>query len=346
MAGIFAFTNLTPHQRPKVYRNNNFSPLEEYDEEEFLKEFRVTKAEAKGLCDLLKGDLPCRGNRRCDLTLEQKVLISLKTLGTGSFQNSSKDYFGVSQPVVSKTLSQFVDAMVKHSDEFILMPRNQAEINSIKSEMYKDSGFPGAIGLIDGTHIPINVPPIGEYMYVNRKKFHSINVQAVCDHNAVFLDVVAQWPGSHHDSFILQASTIYDRFLHNEFGTAWLLEDSGYPLKDWLMTPISDPQSAEERRYNRAHRKTRSKVERSFGILKSRWRILDHTGGAMCYLPAKVCKIFVTCCILHNVCRRNGTPLVDGPDVLPPTISDETISTSSNASGERRRQQLIHMIRE
>ena len=100
MAGLFAFTELTPHQRTKVYRNNHFDAFTEYDDEKFLREFRMVKTEVKDLCGLLKDDLVCRGARKCDLTVEQKVLISLITLGSGSFQNTAKDFFGVSQPVV------------------------------------------------------------------------------------------------------------------------------------------------------------------------------------------------------------------------------------------------------
>ena len=36
--------------------------------------------------------------------------------------------------------------------------------------------------------------------YVNTKKFHSVNVQLVCDDNMVFTHVLAGWPGSVHDS--------------------------------------------------------------------------------------------------------------------------------------------------
>ncbi len=38
-------------------------------------------------------------------------------------------------------------------------------------------GFPGVIGCIDGTQIPITTPSVNEGDYVNRKAFHSINVQ-------------------------------------------------------------------------------------------------------------------------------------------------------------------------
>ena len=60
-------------------------------------------------------------------------------------------------------------------------------------------------------------PPVDEYIYVNRKQFHSINMQAICDANLIFQDVVARWPGPHHDSFILLSSNVCDRFKNDEF---------------------------------------------------------------------------------------------------------------------------------
>lgn len=42
------------------------------------------------------------------------------------------------------------------------------------------AGFPNVIGCIDGTQIPIKAPSANEGDYVNRKSFHSINVQVCC----------------------------------------------------------------------------------------------------------------------------------------------------------------------
>ncbi|MBN3294808.1 HARB1 nuclease, partial [Amia calva] len=47
----------------------------------------------------------------------------------------------------------------------------------IKEEFHRIAGFPGVIGCIDGTHIPITAPSVNEGDYVNRKSFHSIIVQ-------------------------------------------------------------------------------------------------------------------------------------------------------------------------
>lgn len=74
--------------------------------------------------------------------------------------------------------------------------------------------------------------------------------------------MVAKWPGSNHDSFILQQSGIYAIFENGNFETSLLLGDSGYPLKNWLMTPILRPLNNAEEAYNKAHKKTRVYIER------------------------------------------------------------------------------------
>ena len=46
-------------------------------------------------------------------------------------------------------------------------------------------GFlPGVIGCVDSTHIKIQAPHENENGSFNRKGFHSMNVQAICNHKA------------------------------------------------------------------------------------------------------------------------------------------------------------------
>ena len=307
-----------------------------------MKEFRITRDEVKGLCTLLKEDLTTAGHRKCDISLEQKVLISFKSLVIGSFQNSSKDCEGVSQPVVSKVLDAFVNPMIKNAPQFIYMPRTRRERQEVKQKFYDVANFPGILGCIDGTHVPIIAPAEDEQLFINRKNFHSINVQAICNADGCSTDVIAKWPGSTHDSFILQASRVHDRFEASEFGEGWSLGDSGYPLRSWLMTPINHPHSPAEHTYNAAHKTTRCVIERCFRILKSRFRILDHTGGTLCHKPAKVCKIILTCCILHNICRHNGTPILDSSTEYPLPIEDnEGADLRPSTGGQRQREKLV-----
>ena len=85
--------------------------------------------------------------------------------------------------------------------------------------------------------------------------------QAICDSRMIFLDVVCKWPGSCHEFFMLRQSNIHDQFESGRYGNSFLLGGSGYPLKSWLMTPISTPSNSAEERYNIAHKKTRTVVE-------------------------------------------------------------------------------------
>ena len=154
----------------------------------------MSKSEIKCICDLIKDSMQPVGYRSIDLSLEQKVLICLKTLGSGSFQNCSKDFIDVAQPTVSRVLSDFIETMVKLAPDFIFMPRNNNKICNMKREFYKIKDFSGVIGCIDGSHIQIIAPHEDEFAYVNRKKFHSISIQGICDTNLLFLGVVAKWP--------------------------------------------------------------------------------------------------------------------------------------------------------
>src|SRR2546425_503935 len=54
------------------------------------------------------------------------------------------------------------------------------------------SGFPGVVGAIDGSHIPIKAPTKYPADYFNRKHFYSIVLQAVCDHDGKFIDVFVE----------------------------------------------------------------------------------------------------------------------------------------------------------
>ncbi|KAJ1108555.1 hypothetical protein NDU88_005931 [Pleurodeles waltl] len=91
--------------------------------------------------------------------------------------------------------------------------------------------------------------------------------------------------------------------------------DSGYPNLSWLLTPVRNPRTRAEECYNKAHGRTRRIIERTFGLLKARFRCLHLTSSSLYYSP-KVCQIIVACCVLHNLVLRRQVPFLqeDGPD--------------------------------
>ena len=55
------------------------------------------------------------------------------------------------------------------------------------------------------------------------------------------------WPGSAHDSWVFKESKLYDEF---ELGKhkGFMLGDSAYALRDYMLTPIQDPKNEAEER--------------------------------------------------------------------------------------------------
>jgi hypothetical protein len=57
----------------------------------------------------------------------------------------------------------------------------QVQADATKTKFFRRYGFPGTIGCVDCTHVKILAPTENEGDYVNRKGYHSINVQLICD---------------------------------------------------------------------------------------------------------------------------------------------------------------------
>ena len=120
-----------------------------------------------------------------------------------------------------KVVASFLEKYIKFPDD----------LDSLKQEFYRLYGFPYIVGAIDCTHVQIQSTggPIAE-VFRNRKGTFSINVQCICDSKMRFTDIVCRWPGSTHDSRILENSCIYSKF-ENGLIDGLILGDGGYPLK-------------------------------------------------------------------------------------------------------------------
>ena len=73
------------------------------------------------------------------------------------------------------------NALCDVQDGGICVTSYAVEQANIKAQFEARAGFPNVIGAINCTHIAIKAPSNDEILYVNRKNFHSINVQIICD---------------------------------------------------------------------------------------------------------------------------------------------------------------------
>ena len=169
----------------------------------------------------------------------------------------------------------------------------------------------------------------------------SINVQLVCGPDLKFYDIVARWPGSTHDARIFSNSTLKVRFEGGDLtGKGILLGDQGYPCLPYLITPLQDPQTPAEKRFNISHRSTRASIERALGVLKRRFPELTTT---LQYTPEKSAKIIIASVILHNIAiaHREPEPEVDESGVCDDDRLEESCvqghdDVASAGAGARR----------
>lgn len=217
-----------------------------------------------------------------------------------------------------EAVQDVVEALCDLRHEYIRFPVTNEEIIATRVTFEELTDLPNVIGAVDGTHIKIKTPVESGPDYFSRLQQHDVVVQAVADGEKRFLDVAAGFPGSMHDSQVLKNSSLYRRVLNQEILAgptipvedqqikSYLLGDSAYPLSTWLLKPFSEAtRDPLEMHFNRELSKARVCVECAFGVLKSRWRILQkRLDSDISFIG----QIIVSCCILHNFCVNAGDP--------------------------------------
>lgn len=283
-----------------------------YDDNDFLKRYRFTKDGVNDLTFLLKDDLRRATRRRKAISVEHQILAALRFYGSGGpYQLLDGDSLGYSQPTISRVITAVSTALCRRVDDYIKIP-TAGYASDCKRNFYDIANFPGVIGCIDGTHVAIQEPSENPEQYRNRKGYTSINVQVACDPRYKFINIVAKWPGSTHDSFMLRQSNLWDYFQENRHD-GLILGDSAYPCKYWLMTPYSHPDTPIKANFNKAHKRTRVRIEMTIGQWKRRFGLLKvQTRRSL----ANCLRDTVACAVLHNLAKDWNMPEVPGEDDL------------------------------
>ncbi|XP_053317662.1 putative nuclease HARBI1 [Spea bombifrons] len=326
-----------PRHRERIFRPR--ISLFGLNEEEVRSRYRFSTEVILELYEQIQNDIEPNCERNHAVPGMVKLLSALHYFASASFQGTVSALSGISQPSFSRHLTQVLKAINKLTPQYIIFPSDKAAIQTTKDGFYKISAFPNVMGAIDCTHVALSPPT--EDIYRNSKNFHSLNVQMVCGPDMRILNLVAGYPGSTHDSYILKHSSLHSILTSGNLPKGWLLADDAYPITEWLLTPIKDPKNAAEKQYNAAHKTAHSVIERTFASLKSRFRCLDRSGGVLQYSPEKGAQIILACCILHNlaIIRNLDVDIVDDLEAPPPVapVSEE----ENTQAGKQTRMRVI-----
>lgn len=315
-------------------RPQNWWEKLQWKESDWTENLRMTHYSYLCLCELLEPHIIKRNTTmRRAVCVRKRVAIALWRLGTLVEYRTIAHLFGVGRSTVHSITREFCTAVCRHLRPLYLnFPSTVEEAQDIIDGFYSKWGFPQVIGCLDGTHISIDRPEGPQSgSYYNQKGFYSIVMQALVDHKGIFRDVYLGWAGSVHDARVFANSGLFRKA---EEGALFppvpaksiegcnipllILTDPAYPLLDWTQKPYSDNGrlTDAQRHFNFKLSQTRMAVEMAFGRLKQRWRCLQHRNE---HSIKGVCRVVLTCVLLHNFCERAGE-IVPSEDDLTRTL--------------------------
>ncbi|XP_048345022.1 uncharacterized protein LOC125428625 isoform X2 [Sphaerodactylus townsendi] len=285
-----------------------------WDDDEWLRNFRMTKKTFSRITESLAPHLQHQEtNMRSALPVEMRVGMAIWYLANQNSFRDVKQQFGVGLTTVADAVHHFCRAV--RDTLFKKVVRFVDPVDQVMAG-FANLGFPQCIGAIDGCHIQIqnrsDVP--GEHL--NRKKFHSVVLMAVCDHKGHFFEVDIGHPEKSHDVHIFHGCHFTHAMDRGAFfpdnptlsmeGVAvspLVLADGAFPMRRWLVKPYAPAHDARERHFNQRLSSARCVVEQAFRRLKARWRCLLTRLPVM---TSNVNAIVAACVVLHNICESEG----------------------------------------
>jgi hypothetical protein len=184
MAANAAFN--MPRVRHDIHFRGTVPLTMDYSDEQLRQRFRFGRETIDYLANELRGSLERPTAKRTALSVEQQIMIALRFYGSGAQLQVVGDTLSFDKSTVSRVVDSVTDALMARKDQHIKWPMEIQQLNNIKEGFYKKAHFPNVIGCVDGTHVRIQSPTEDEPSYVNRKGYHSINVQGICDDNGMY----------------------------------------------------------------------------------------------------------------------------------------------------------------
>ncbi|KAL4587897.1 hypothetical protein LXL04_000773 [Taraxacum kok-saghyz] len=288
----------------------------------------------------------------------EKLGIFVYILAVGLSNRDVGERFQRSGDTVSRAFHEVLEAITARRKGFqglacdIIRPKDPT-FQSIPLQIKEDKRympyFKDCIGCIDGTHILACIPENEQLRYIGRKGVPTFNVMATCDFDMCFTFASVGWEGSAHDTrvFLHAINTPSMNFPKPPEGKYYLV-DKGYPDRNRYMVPYSkiryhqsqfqnEPPNNMQETFNRSHSSLRSCIERAFGILKKRWKILSQMPK---FSVQTQIDVIMAAFALHNYVRGNSKEETDydlaeeDPDCIPADDEPRDVrgSDTSNAN--------------
>jgi len=247
---------------------------------------------------------------------DQKMCAALLQLVDGVSSRAVWKYLKIGSSTATESLKQFSRSVVHHFKGEYLRDPSADELQGIAAE-YEVLGFPGCVGCLDCAGWEWDACPVGWHgNYKGAAKKPSLRMEAVCDDYLYCWHLNFGVPGSKNDLSILYASSLFQRIRQGSWppsqpkstiagmALTWFyyLTDGIYP--DWrvFVKTYKTPRNKKEKTFGKQQESVRKAIERFFGVLFRRYRILRQP-CALWFKEDMAC-IMQACVIMHNMTVR------------------------------------------
>ena len=322
VASIIA-TDEGERKAPIPYHNSIRTGATYYDEimsTNNMNRFKdITRCPSKETFEELVSCLETNGGLESTILISagEKVLTFLDLVRKEKNSNRSiSEIFQHSVSTTSATIHEVKDAIMKCLHLEIRQPIQNANIHeSIHGDPKFSGFFDDAIGAVDGTLTDVSVDKDdpSNVSFICRKGYHAFNNIGFVDWDMLFTYFRAGWEGSGHDSKVYKDALLHGliRRIHEYY-----LGDNAYKLTMYCLVPYKGvryhlkefslgdrkPVNKEEL-FNLRHATKRNVVERTYGVIKIQFPILNSMPS---YSIEDQVKLTQCCVFIYNFIRRRN----------------------------------------
>ena len=259
------------------------------------------------------------------VTATEQLAVFLSCMHKGLSNRQLMERWQHSGSMISEIFHVVQASFLQVASRWISPPNARLQAGVVdNTNMYP--WFQHCVGAIDGTHVPVVLRQDVQDAYKSRKKCTTQNCMFAVDFDTRIRYMLAGWEGSAHDGRVLKDAERKGFVIpHGKY----VLADAGYGRSNVVLTPFKgvmyhltawgtvrqgglkrEPATRQEL-FNLHHAQARNVVERTFGIMKSKWMMLREI--SLFDIETQT-DIVICCSIIHNM-------------MLPPVLPSPPAST-------------------
>ena len=263
----------------------------ELNEQQFSEHFRMSKDFFLRICSTLflkASQIPIDN-------FKISMLLFLTYISHSVVYRLVRELFGISLSTAFRKIEYFSNFLAGVSNDFIKLPSLE-EFPSLSEGFFNLAPEPGTVLVVDGSYIPINKPSVNGTKYFCRKKYYAINVLFFVDHRKIIRFITSGY-GKNHDSRVYRNSNNIQNYVEGLPAGFHILGDAAFRG----LTNIKVAENYERVDLNISDniKKQRVIVENAIGLLKNKFRRLDHSqknGETIKYM-----NVIIGACVIHNL---------------------------------------------